>query len=87
MNRFIPNRKITVRESDAPWITPEVKSALRKNKRVFKKWVNRGRPLEGRALVSQTQRETNKIINDRKNRYASELGDKICNPKTGPKCF
>jgi len=87
MNSFIPNRKITVRESDAPWITPEVKSALRKNKRVFKKWVNRGRSLEGRALVSQTQRETNKIINDRKNRYASELGDKICNPKTGPKCF
>ena len=34
MYKFIPNKQITVRESDAPWITPEVKSALRKNKRV-----------------------------------------------------
>ena len=87
MNNFIPNKQITIRESDAPWITSEVKSALRKNKRVFKKWVDRGRSQEGRALVSQTQRETNKIINDTKTKYASELGDNICNPKTGPKCF
>ena len=30
MNTFIPNKQIIIRESDAPWITTEVKSALRK---------------------------------------------------------
>ena len=84
---YIPNKNTIVNERDAPWITPEVKTALRKNKRVFKKWIDRGRPEEGKTLVNQTQRETNKTILERKQAYANELGDKICNPRTGPKCF
>ena len=66
MYSCIPNKNTIINERDAPWITPEVKTALRKNKRVFKKWIDRGRPEEGKALVNQTQRETNKTILERK---------------------
>ena len=87
MVNCIPNKKITINERDAPWVTPEVKTALCRNKRVFKKWIDRGRPEEGKASVNQTQRETNKIILNGKKKYATDLGEKICNPRTGPKCF
>ena len=87
MTSLIPNKLVTIRDSDAPWVTPEVKTALRKNKRVFKKWVARGKSLEGRPLVIEVQSETNNIISSAKSAYTQNLGDKICDPTTGPKCF
>ena len=62
MNSFIPNQIVTMNERDAPWFTPQVKSALKKNKRVYKKCVDRGRSPIGKTLVNQTQCNTNKII-------------------------
>ena len=78
---------MTINDRDAPWITPEVKTALRKNKRVFKRWINRGRKPSERAILSQTQCVANKTINNAKRKYLSNLGNTICDPNTGPKCF
>ena len=39
----ISNRIITCNDIDAPWITPEVKSSICRNSRVYRKWVMRGR--------------------------------------------
>ena len=39
MKSFIPNKIVTINERDAPWVTPEVKYVLIKNKRVYKRWV------------------------------------------------
>ena len=87
MNSFIPNKIVTINGRDAPWVTPEVKTVLRKNKRVYKRWVFRGRKQSEKALVNQTQCATNKIITNAKSRYLTNLGNKICDPNTGPKCF
>ena len=62
MASHIPNKIKTFNERDAPWITPEVKTAIRKNKRVFKKWSANGRQSGDRSIVTNTQRETNKKI-------------------------
>ena len=43
MNSNIPNKIVTINDRDAPWVTPAVKTVLRKNKRVFKRWIDRGR--------------------------------------------
>ena len=39
LSRHISNKIITCNDKDAPWITPNVKSAIRRNSRVYRKWV------------------------------------------------
>ena len=87
MNSFIPNKIVTINDRDAPWVTPEVKTILRTNKRVFKRWIHRGRKPSERVIVNQTQCVTNTTINNAKSKYLTNLGNKICDPNTGPKCF
>ena len=43
MEYFIPNKVVTIDDKDAPWITPEVKQMLRKNKKAFANWIKKGR--------------------------------------------
>ena len=87
MNSFIPNKILTINDREAPWVTPEVKTVLRKNKRVFKRWIHRGRKPSEREIVNQTQCATSKTIRNAKSKYLTNLGNKICDPNTGPKCF
>ena len=87
MNSNIPNKIVTINDRDATWVTPEVKIVLRKNKRVFKRWIDRGRKPSEKALLNQTQCATNKVIANAKSKYLTNLGNKICDPNTGPKCF
>ena len=62
MSRNIPNKVITCNDKDAPWITNEVKTAIKRNVRVHRKWVVRGRILEERGHIRSVQNETNRII-------------------------
>ena len=43
MNCNIPNREATINDKDAPWITPEVKQAIKKKHRVYSKWKQDGK--------------------------------------------
>ena len=87
MEDHIPNKTITIDSNYAPWITPSVKTALRRNHRVFKKWVKRGKIATEKDRVNQIQSETNSIISNAKSKYTNDLGDKICNSNSGTKCF
>ena len=42
MFQYIPNKIITCNDKDAPWITSEVKTAIKRNSKVHRKWVLRG---------------------------------------------
>ena len=37
---------------ECPWVTPEVRAAINRNKMVYKKWVKRGRDREGKRQVN-----------------------------------
>ena len=87
MNAFIPNKIVTINSKDASWITPVVKTALRRNKIIFRKWVSHGRVLAEKEKVNESQRETDKIIIKAINKYTNDLGRKICDSSTGSKCF
>ena len=87
MKFYVPNSIKTFSDKDAPWITPEVKTIIKKNKRVFKKWIDNGRKPEDREMVTHVQYETNNAITNAKNKYYSDLGNKICDSNTGKKCF
>ena len=43
LSQHISNKIITCNDKDAPWITPKVKSAIRRNSRLYRKWVKRGK--------------------------------------------
>ena len=85
--RHIPSKSITVNDKDCPWITSEVRAAINRNKRVYKKWVKRGKSLCDKHHVNAVQKETNKIIKDAKKTYIDNLSAKICDPRSGGKVF
>ena len=86
-NIFIPNKIVTVSDKDAPWITPPVKQAIKKDKISYKNWVKRGRIQSEKANVNIVQKETTKIIQDAKDIYIKRHSDKLCDPNSGSKIF
>ena len=44
MSRFILNKIITCNDKDPPWITPEIKTAIKRKHHVYNKYVRRGYP-------------------------------------------
>ena len=43
-------------------MTPEVKNAIKKNKKVYNKWKSQGKPEAGRDKVRKIQKETQSKI-------------------------
>ena len=87
LSENIPNRIVTFNDKDAPWITIDVKSAIRRNYRVYRKWVLRGRSLTEKDLVRTVQNETNRLIKKAKIDYFNILGSKLSDYNTGSKTF
>ena len=84
MSQNIPNKIITCNDKDAPWVTSELKTAIKGNSRVHRRWVLRGRNPDDRHLV---QNETNRLIKEAKKDYYVNLGIKLSNFDTGSKTF
>ena len=87
MSKYIPNKTITCNDSDAPWITPVVKTAIKRNSRVYRKCVNCGKNTRGHDKVREVRNLTNKLIKEAKLAYYSNLGNKLSDPKIGHKHF
>ena len=87
MAKHISNKIITCNEKDAPWITSEVKTAIRRNSKVYRKWVNRGKKNLDHNKVREVQNATNKLIKEAKLAYYTNLGAKLSDTKIGQKHF
>ena len=85
--RHVPNREITCSDRDAPWITDDVKKAIKRKRRVYRRYVQRGRKPEGWARVKQVKNDATKMITDAKNKYYSWVGEKFCDPNVGIKTY
>ena len=83
----VPSRMTTIDDRDAPWINTIVKTALVRNKRVYKNWVKRGRPNGCLEYVKTVQKETKILINGAKYAHIDILSKKLCDPKIGQKEF
>ena len=57
MSENIPNKIVTCSDKDTPWINNEVKSAIRRNSRDYRKWV-----LRGEILVQKIMSERYRTI-------------------------
>ena len=87
MSCNIPNREVTIDDRDVPWITPEVKQAIKKNHRVFSKWKSKGKPDIGKNTVKAVNQDTNRMIEQAKQNYAEDLESKLCDPSTSSNIF
>ena len=87
MSKHISNKIITCNDKDAPWMTPEVKTAIKRNSRVYRNWVKRGRNPHGDDNLRDVRNSTNKSIKEAKLAYYSNLGNKLSDPKIGQKLF
>ena len=87
MTKRISNKIITCNENDAPWVTPRLKTAIRRNSQVYRKWVNKGRIARDHDNVREVQTATNKLIKEAKLACYTNLGTKRSDPKLGQKHF
>ena len=83
MAKYIPHKTVLVNDKDAPWITPEIKTAIKRNQRVYRKWKNRGRNPEGRDNVKSIQCLTSQLIREAKGKYIKDLTKKLCDARRG----
>ncbi len=81
----IPNKIIKCKEKDPPWITSELKTAIKRKHRIFRKYKNRGRRLEDWKLVKEVRNETSRLITKAKENYFSTIGRKLSDPNQGIK--
>ena len=87
ITRHVPNREITCSDRDAPWITDDVKIAIKRKHRVYHRYVKRGRRPEDWTRVKQVKNDATKMITDAKNKYYSRLSEKPCDPNVGIKAY
>ncbi len=64
-SNFIPNRVMTFRPHQAPWITDKVKSFLRNKNRVYRNFKRSGQPSDKLERIQNSICEGSKLIKDR----------------------
>ena len=83
----IPNKVIKCNDKDPPWITPEVKTAIKRKHRVYRKYVKRGQRKEDWNQVKDIRNETSKMIISAKEKHFLNLGRKLSDPNQGIKVY
>ena len=83
----IPNKLITCNSNDPPWIAPEIKTAIKRKHKVYKKYVSRGRKIDELAYMRVVRNETTHLIDRAKEQYFEKLGKKLSDPSTGTKSY
>ena len=83
----IPNKVINCNDKDPPWITPELKTAIKRKHRVYRKYVKRGQRKEDWNQVKDIRNKTSKMIIRAKEKYFLNLGRKLSDPNQGIKAY
>ena len=83
---LVPNKFVTIRPKDKPWMNNEVKRAIKKRDRCFKIF-QRTRRDEDKLLHIIARREVNKLKREAKNRYENNTSSSLSNTKLDPKKF
>ena len=84
---FIPHKYITCRYKVPPWITNEIKTALRKKNRLYKKYIKNGRNIEDLNTLNNFSTIYTELVSSSKKTYFEKLANKIRDPHLGPKAY
>ena len=86
-SNFIPNKIITVRPRQAPWITQSIKNFIRKKNRAYKTFIRNGQPEDRLEAITNMIAHGSKLIEDAKDKYFTKIGRTLSNPETGKKLY
>ena len=81
----IPHETVKCSHKDPPWLNKEIKSALRYKNRLYKKYISGGRKQEDGINLCNNTNFVSNLIATTKESYFSNLGERLNDPKTGPK--
>ena len=82
-SNFIPNKIITVRSRQAPWITQSIKNFIRKKNRAHKTFTRNGQPENRLEAITNMIIRGSKLIEDAKDKYFTYGGPQL--PRTNTK--
>ena len=85
--KHIPNKIFTFNDRDPPWMTREIKTAIKRKHRVCKKFNSRGRNPADWERVRILRNETIRLVDAAENNYFKSLGRKLTDIKTGIKAY
>ena len=78
---FIPNEMITCRAKDPPWLNTKIKTDLRKNNKLYRKYISGGRQKEDESKLNELSEFTCNLLTASRETYFNSLGKKIKRPK------
>ena len=87
ISSYVPHKSVKFNNKDLPWITPIVKTAIKRNHRVYNKFKRRGRRDQDWINVKRIRNETTRIITRAKQNYYLKLGSKLSDPNQGIKTY
>ena len=87
LNKYIPNKIFTFNDRDPPWMTREIKTAIKRKHRVYKKFNSRGRNPADWERIRILRNETTYLVDAAKDNYFKSLGRKLTDTKTGIKAY
>ena len=71
---FIPHETIKVSSKDPPWMNKEIKTALRRKNRLYKKYISGGRKQEDEINLNETTAIVSNLIAESKKLISQILG-------------
>ena len=87
LTSYIPNKVVKCSDKDPPWITPHIKTAIKRKQKVYRNFCRRGRLDQDWTYVKRVRNETSKMILNAKEEYFKRLGRKLSDPNEGIKSY
>ena len=86
-SNFVPNKTITCREKDPPWMTDEIKIICHMKAKIYEKYVKNGRSDVDKDELIRVTCLSSDVITKAKEKYLFSLGNKLNDPQTGAKSY
>ena len=86
-SEHISNKVVKFDDRDSPWMKRELKTAIKRKRRIYAKFVRRGRKQEDWDCAKRVQNLASKMLIKAKNNYYLDLGRKLSNNVTGAKSY
>ena len=66
---FVPNKLISIRDKDAPWMTPELKKLILEKAKIYKRYVKKGRKAQDYQCLRESISRCKSAIYEAKEDY------------------
>ena len=87
LSKHIPKKVCAFSDREPPWITREIKTAIKRKHRVHKKFNSRGRNPADWERIRIRRNETARLVDTAKVNYFKNLGHKLTDVKTDIKVY